>query len=343
MKTYSRISLILTLAFAPCAFATSINSPVNGSTVGSTVSYSASAEGTKCSQGVATMGIYVDNDLKFVGMGTSINTSLKLDAGTHRSVVQAWDYCGGATSSVVTFTVSPSGTPVSKFYNVQATGGWNQWGELPPDYNICSQCSGVNWSMYQHVKSPSLSGNATQFNMGGDRPYSDVLWSNPLVGQGSTQGLPDRDHTLLPTVHHLTYDTQVYVTNLAATQDLEFDINMYMNGLGMEWGFECNHLADGRWDIWNNVDTHWVATNIPCKLNEHAWNRVSIQVQRQSNNYLLYQTLTVNGTTYNINQTVAPFRVPSGWWGMTANYQMDGNSRQTAYTTYLDNFTVSYW
>jgi hypothetical protein len=25
------------------------------------------------------------------------------------------------------------------------------------------------------------------------------------------------------------------------------------------------------------------------------------------------------------------------------NYQMDGNSKQTPYTTYLDNFTFTYW
>jgi len=51
----------------------------------------------------------------------------------------------------------------------------------------------------------------------------------------------------------------------------------------------------------------------------------------------------VNGTTYNINQTVAPFSVPSGWYGMTVNYQMDGNYNQTPYTTMLDNLSVTYW
>jgi hypothetical protein len=135
----------------------------------------------------------------------------------------------------------------------------------------------------------------------------------------------------------------VFVTNYSITQNLEFDINMYMNGVGMEWGTECNHLADGVWDIWNNVEAKWMPTSVPCNLNNNAWNHVTLQVQREANNDLLYQSITVNGTTHTINQTVAPFQVPAGWWGMTVNYQMDGNYKQSANTTYLDKFNVTYW
>jgi hypothetical protein len=70
---------------------------------------------------------------------------------------------------------------------------------------------------------------------------------------------------------------------------------------------------------------------------------VTIQVQREANNDLLYQTISVNGVTYNINQTVAPFSVPSGWWGATVNYQMDGNYDQASNTTYVDNMNITYW
>ena len=426
MKLFSRILLIVALLPAP-AFATVIvSSPSNGQTVGSNVQFSASANTTTCSRGVASMGVYVDNELKYVANGTSLNTGVSLPSGTHRAVVQEWDYCGGATGAAMNVTVnsqagvsvtspangstvgSPatfaatattscsrgvaamgiylngqlayvtggaqlstqlplgggsqkavvqewdycggsSSTPVNvnvggtTLSNLQASGGWDQWGELAPVYDICSSCGGVNWSMYQHVRSNSLSGDATQFNIGGSTPYSDVLWSNKIVGQGTTQGLPDTGHTILPNVHNLTYDAYVYVTNYSVTQDLEFDINMYMNGVGMEWGTECNHLADGVWDIWNNVEARWVPTSIACNLNNQAWNHVTLQVQRKPNNDLLYQSITVNGVTHTINQTVAPFQVPSGWYGMTVNYQMDGNYRQSAYTTYLDKLNVTYW
>lgn len=315
-----------------------VASPANGSTVSSPASYVATAT-TACAKGVASMGVYVNNQLAYVTPGAKLNTQLAMSAGSQKTTVQSWDYCGGASAQPVNVTVG--GTTLS---NLQASGGWNQWGELPPVYGICSApCSGLSWSMNQHNSSVSLSGNSTQFNIGGTTPYSDVLWSNPIMGQGSTQGLPDTGHTLIPTLHHFTYDAYVYVTNLSVTQDLEFDINMYINGVGMEWGTQCNHLADGDWDIWNNVEARWVSTGVPCNLNNAAWNHIVVQVQRQSNNDLLYQTITVNGVTYNINQTVAPFAVPAGWWGMTVNYQMDGNYKQSPNTTYLDKFNFTYW
>jgi Bacterial Ig domain len=316
-----------------------LSSPANGATVSNPVSFVASAT-TSCSKGVASMGVYVDNGLAYTTKGGQLNTQLSLGAGGHQTVVEEWDNCGGAATKSAYVTVA--GTTLS---NLQGTGGWNQWGELPPDYNICSSdpCGGVWWSMYQHDSSFSLSGDSTQFNIGGSTPYSDVLWSNPVLGQNSTQGLPDTGHSLLPSLHNFTYDAYVYVTNLAVTQSLEFDINMYMDGVGMEWGTQCDHLGSGDWDIWNNVDAKWVPTGVPCNLQNGTWNHVTVQVQRESNNDLLYQSITLNGVTYNINQTVAPFAVPSGWWGMTLNYQMDGNYQQASNTTYLDKFSFTYY
>jgi hypothetical protein len=315
----------------------SVSSPANGATVSSPALYTATAT-TSCSKGIAAIGVYVNNALVYVTAGSKLDTQISLNAGNQKTVVQEWDNCGGSSATPV--AVSVGGTTLS---NLQASGGWNQWGELAPVYDICSPCSGVNWSMNQHVSSVSLSGNATRFNIGGTTPYSDVLWSNPIMGQGTTQGLPDTGRTLIPNLHNFVYDAYIYVTNYSVTQDLEFDINMYLNGVGMEWGTQCNHLADGDWDIWNNVDAKWVSAGVPCNLNNNAWNHIVIQVQRESNNDLLYQTISVNGNTYNINQTVAPFPVPSGWYGMTLNYQMDGNHNQAANTTYLDNFKFTYW
>ncbi len=68
-----------------------------------------------------------------------------------------------------------------------------------------------------------------------------------------------------------------------------------------------------------------------------------MQVQREADNTLLYQTISVNGVVYSINRTMPPFSVPVGWYGMTVNYQMDGNYRQSANTTYLDNTNFTYW
>lgn len=191
------------------------------------------------------------------------------------------------------------------------------------------------------ITSPSLSNNATQFNLGGTKPYGDALFSAQLMGQNSPQ-IPDADHTLLPTLHNFIYDTDLYVTDASITQTLEFDISMYMNGVGMIWGTQCNYLGDKDWDIWDNVHSHWVSVGVPCKL-VNGWNHVTIQVQRNPDNTLLYQSIELDGTTYMLNRTYPPGIATSGWWGVTANYQMDGNSTQSANITYLDNFSVTYW
>jgi len=316
-----------------------VAAPTNNGQVGSPTNYVATASTTTCSKGVASMGIYVNNKLVYVVGGASLNTSLNLSAGTYNTVVEEWDYCGGAAYTPVAITVQ-GGNVLS---NLQGSGGWKRWGELPPNYDICSApCPGVTWSMTQGIKSPAMSGNSTQFNIGGTKPYSDVLWSIPVIGQGSTQGLPDSGHKLLPTLHSFTYDAYFYPTNLGVTQVLEFDINMYFNGLGLIWGNQCRVAGGNEWDIWDNVNAKWVPTGVACNPVNNSWNHVTIQAQRESDNSLLFQSITLNGVTSNINQRYAPGSAPSGWWGITVNYQMDGNYKQSANSTFLDKFNFTY-
>lgn len=317
-----------------------VTSPLNNSTVGTPASFVATAATSTCPQGVASMGVYVNNQLVHVEQGAKLNTQVSLGAGAQHTVVEEWDYCGGASYTPVNVTVTGGGKVLS---NLQASGGWRSYGQFAPDYTDCtSNCSGVNWSMWQHQGSPSLSGNASRFNIGGSTPYSDVLWTNAVIGQNTTQNIPDSNHTLLPTLHNFTYEASFFVTNASITQVLEFDVNMYMNGAGMIWGHQCNHLGDGDWDIWDNTSAKWVSAGAPCKF-VNGWNHVTIQVQRQSNNTLVYKSITLNGVTYSINRNFEPFPVSGGWWGITVNYQMDGNRYQSSNSTYVDNFSLTYW
>src|SRR5271166_2603693 len=319
-----------------------VSSPANNSKVSSPVNYVATATTSNCSKGVASMGIYVYDKLVYVVGGASLNTKLNLGSGNYDTVVEEWDYCGGAAYTPVNITVQGGGGNVLS--NLQASGGWASYGELPPNYPICYwPCSGVTWSMAQGIKSPSMSGDATQFNIGGTTPYSDVLWTNPLIGQGSTQGLPDSNHTLLPTLHNFTYDAYFYSTNLQLSQFLEFDISMYFNSIGLIWGNQCRIAGGNEWDIWDNVNQRWVSTGVACNPVNNAWNHVTIQAQREADNSLLFESITLNGNKSTINQRFPHGSAPAGWWGITVNYQMDGNYKQSAYTTFLDNFSFTYW
>ncbi len=318
--------------------------PTANSSVGSSVNFVASAT-TSCAQGVAAMGIYINNQLAAVTKGTTLNRQLTLNPGVQQAVVQSWDNCGNSYKQPVDLMVQNQlKSPIANtFKNIQAVENWNQWGELAPVYDICDPCAGINWNMTQNVSSTSLSGHATRFDIGGSAPYGDVLWSNKLIGQATTENLPDTDRSILPNVRNLQYDADIFVTNTAVTQDLEFDVNIFMDGIGMEWGTECNNLDGSDWDVWDNVNVRWVSTGAPCNLMNNAWNHVTIVVQRLSDNSLLYKTITLNGVTAVINRTYPPFSVPQSWYGMTVNYQMDGDYKLSPNVTYLDNLSVSYW
>lgn len=316
-----------------------VTSPSPNSTVGTQVSYVATAS-TSCSQGVASMGIYVNNNLVYTTSGNQLNHQITLSTGQQHTVVQEWDRCGGSKYQTVNLNVSNPGTTL---WNLQSRTNWKSWGEFPPAYDICtSNCGGVGFSLIRNVSSPSYSGHSTQFNLWGSTPYSDALFNLPLLGDNSS--ILDSGHTLLPTLHHFTYNTDVYVANLAVTQVLEFDIEMDMNGDGMTWGTQCNHLGGGVWDVWDNVNAKWVSIGVPCNLKQ-GWNHVTLQMQRSSDgkNWLYYQSITLNGQTYSVNRWYAPYQVPGSWWGLGINFQMDGDSRQQSYSTYLDNLSFNYW
>ena len=66
-----------------------------------------------------------------------------------------------------------------------------------------------------------------------------------------------------------------------------------------------------------------------------------IQVQRTSDNQLLYQSITLNGQIHVLNKTYGAFSA-AGWNGITINYQMDGDYKQTPYTVIVDNLNFTY-
>jgi len=321
-----------------------VTKPTNNSTVTSPVNFVATAT-TSCSKGVASMGIYTAPFvLAYSVNGASLNTNLTLSAGTYNTVVQEWDNCGGSASTPITITVS--GGSGSTFSNLHAGVGWTGYALLPPGYGICSTCKSsgpqVTWAMTQKIASPSVSGSSTKFDIGGTTDYSDVLYNNHLIGDFSSQGMPDTGHTLVPTLHNFTYDVYFYGTNLELSQALEFDINQFFNGLGYIWGHECRIAGGHEWDTWDNVGKKWVDTGVACNPLSNSWNHLVIQVQRTSSNQLLFQSITLNGVTNTLNITRPP-GTAVGWYGITINWQYDGNSKQNAYSVYLDKLNFTYY
>jgi major membrane immunogen (membrane-anchored lipoprotein) len=334
----------ITITVSGSASQVQVIQPSNFGTVSSPVEYVASAT-TSCSKGVSAMGIYTaPGKLAYHVDGSSIDTTLSLSPGTYNTTVQEWDNCGGTAKTPITITVSSS-DPGNTFYNLHTDPGWDGYALLPPTYGICDYCNPggpeTTWSWTPGISSPSKSGDATKTTIGGDVNYSDVLWNNKMIGHFSTQGLPDDDHKLIPTLHNFTYDVWFYGTSLETSQALEFDINQFFDGNGYIWGHECRIAGGHEWYTWDNDDKEWVATGVDCNPVSNSWNHLVIQVQRTTDNKLLFQSITLNGVTNNLNIVRNHGSAP-GWYGVTINYQIDGNKNQDPYTVYIDQLNFTY-
>ena len=305
------------------------------------------------------MGIYpAAGQLAFHANGASLDTNLSLGGGGHTVIVQEWDNCGGTAKTPVNLTVGSSsgggGTPppdpppagAGTFSNLQAASGWTGYALLPPNYPLCPDCASggprTTWSWTPHVSSPSLSGDATKTTVGGKTIYSDAFWNNKLIGDFSSRGLPDRNKTLIPSLHNFVYDVWFYGAHLEVSQALEFDLNQFFPGHGFIWGHECRIKGGHEWDIWDNANEHWIKTGVPCNPVSGKWNHLVLTVQRTSDDKVLFKSIALNGNVANINHLESQ-RPKSGWFGVTVNYQIDGDNHQTPYAIYIDNFKFTYY
>jgi len=339
-----KLAVLLVLSSGTFAFAgVSVSAPANGITVSSPVQFVASAS-SSCSKGISAMGVYAGpNQLVYTVQGANLNAQINLNPGVYNTVVEEWDNCGGSSRAPVTITVGGSSTS-GVFTNLQEQAGWNGYALLPPLYNICNSCtpSGpqATWSMTQNISSPSLSGKSSLMDIGGQEVYSDILWNNHLIGNFSSQGMPDNNQTIVPNLHNFTYDVYFYVEEPSVSQALEFDINQFVGGYSYIWGHECRIAGGNEWDIWDNPGQKWHPTGIACKPLANAWNHLVLQVQRTSDNQLLFQSITLNGVTSTLNYYENP--TTTTWYGVTVNYQQDGNSKQTPYSVWLDKLNFTY-
>jgi major membrane immunogen (membrane-anchored lipoprotein) len=323
-----------------------VTAPKANSAVSQTVQFVASAT-SPCSEGVSAIGIYTaPNQLAYTSQGSQLNTLLTLSPGSYQTVVQEWDNCGGSASTPVAITVGGSSSTSGTFSNLQQqSSGWTGYGLLPPSYNICTSCTSsgpdVSWSMTPNISSPSLDGKSTEMNIGGDTVYSDVLWNNHLIGNFSSQGMPDNNKTIVPNLYNFTYDVYFYMDDPSVSQAEEFDINEFVNGYSFIWGHECRIAGGNEWDIWDDQGQTWHPTGVPCNPVANSWNHLVLQVQRTTSNQLLFQSITLNGVTADLNYYENP--TTTTWYGVTINYQQDGNYKQTPYSVWLDELNFSYW
>jgi hypothetical protein len=351
-KLWAVVCVLLSFSFPSFAGVfvsspTSATVPISGSaTANSPVHFVATANSPACSKGVASIGIYTAPfKLAYTVSGSKLDTSLALSQGSYNIVIQEWDHCGLSSKALIKLVVAsnpvtkPQGTDPIVVSDLQSQKGWSSYALLPPSWGICEDCSStgsrLKWGWTQNVSTHSMDGLSTKTVYGGGTiKWGDVLWNNHLIGSFSSQGLPDHDHTLVPKLHNFTYDVYFWVSNASVSQAMEFDINQFVNGKSFIWGHECRIAGGHQWDVYDNVHKKWVPTGVACNPVSGAWNHLILQVERTSDDQLLFKSITLNGKTATINHTGPP--TAKSWHGVTINYQLDGNGNGTPYTVYID-------
>jgi hypothetical protein len=349
-----RVALISLAVFALTisAFAgVSISSPSPSGTVQSPVRFVASATTPVCSAGVAGMGVYDNNILMTTTSGSKMDTQVSLTDGTHNNVVvQYWDFCGHSAKERMSIKVNSSApkphddvpSDAKTFANVEEMSGWIGYGELKPKFAICTDCRPkVTWGFKQGISSPSLTGNAMRFDIGGTQSYSDALFINHMIGDGSTRGMPDNDGKIISSIHHIIFDVYFYTDHLERSQALEFDMSLNIEGRAHQFGTECINKSNKVWALWDNAGHRWVMTDVPCEMLNAKWNHLVLKFQRTTDNHLIYESITLNDKVHTLNWLNNSR--PSNWHGFVVNFQMDGFEKQEAYSVYLDKLNITYY
>ena len=305
----------------------SVTSPADGSTVGAPIHVVASAS---AGNPISAMRIYLDGNSMYTVSASQLDTTVSAAAGTHSLIVQAWDTTGAVYKQPLTVIVGSGTTSTTDsaattiISSIQKMAGWES----------CTTCAGLGgngpaaqYGYSQGVASPSLSGGAMEFYLGGTTPYSDAIWWEQLGANNNAT--------------HFQYDLDFYLTSPQVSEALEFDVNQSIGNQKFIFGTQCGVISDGQWDVWDTLGNTWRPTGIACPMPAaFQWHHLTWEFYRD-NTYTHYVAVTLDGVKHYVN--IAYQAKPWGANEINVAFQMDGNVRQDAYNAWLDNVTLRYW
>lgn len=207
--------------------------------------------------------------------------------------------------------------------SIQAMTGWQH----------CAACAGAGGSgpsasttMTRGIKSPSLTGAASQFTISSSHAYSDVLWWKQLGAANSAT--------------NLVYDLYFYIKTPQYSQALEFDANQANGSHRWIFGTQCN-IGARHWDIWANASGKWTSTGIPCSApSAYKWHHLTWEFKRSSSQ-VTFVAFTYDGVKHYVNRTY-PVHL-SSVHELNVAFQMDQRSNHVSYATWLDKISLKYW
>jgi hypothetical protein len=164
--------------------------------------------------------------------------------------------------------------------------------------------------------------------------YTDVLWPYKTKG--------------CDTCTRMNTDFQVYPVSSSHVAALEYDAFLFddANKLNIMWGVQWNQRK-GKWQVWNQGGDQWVDTEVTTGPKFGAWNHIQFADHRVigdtscgGTECLYYDSMTLNGTTYNLNLTEPAGPIHPGWHSVSGfQFQLDATpvtNGSATLTEYID-------
>lgn len=313
-----------------------ISSPGDGATVSSPAQVVASASGSTV---ISSMQLYVDDAVSVQVSSSQINAPLPLANGAHTIVAQAWDQNGNSYKSAPvhimaqgaapstpappapTAPTPPSGS-AANVAQIQTLSGWD-------DCDVCAGAAGSGpqtaHSMQEGISSPSLSGAAARFDVGGTS-WGAALWWRELGSHDDAQ--------------NLKYDLDFYVGDTSSGQALEFDVNQTTGGSKYIFGTECDFRGSGTWRVWNAPAATWASTGVPCPMPDtNTWHHLTWELQR-SGGQSHFIAVTLDGNRHDVGMSFGA--TGQGGSGLDVAFQADLTGSGGSESVWLDNVSLSW-
>ena len=179
--------------------------------------------------------------------------------------------------------------------------------------------------MQEGVSSPSLSGSAARFDVGGT-PWGAALWWEELGSHDEAQ--------------NLRYDLDFYIDSTWSAQALEFDVNQTVGGGKYIFGTECDFRGSGTWRVWNGPAHTWSSTGIACAIPEtNTWHHLTWELQR-SGGQANFIAVTLDGNRQDVGKGFNA--IAQGGSGLDVAFQADLNASGGSESVWLDNVSLSW-
>jgi hypothetical protein len=334
MKLLAKSLFAVSILGAVCSAATVTISQPTASTSTSPLTVSAGVSGTS-----RVLQLYVDGKKVTETSNSTLNYSVPLSTGQHRLAVQSADYNNVITKAVKYVTIqtatstppppTPPPTDYTTLSNLQESSNWKTCG-------TCGNQSGntavASYDMTRGLTSPTVDGTSTsaQFSIHGQYAYTNAYWYLPSTAPKTT-------------LKSLVYDFWIYVpaASVNAPQAIEFECQHTVNGYTHNFAWQADY-GRRQWRTFDFVNRAWIATSIAFPgFTGDTWHHI-IAEYHESGTSTVHDALTVDGVRTVVNITRPAKYTGQTWASFTNAFQLDMNSKPTAFSVYVDQMNVKY-